>query len=152
MSELLSAFGLSNASAVSLNDLEMMCPAILNQVLLPACPYTSPSNHNDSSLLLDHKGEYDYHKCLHIGGSDNQMCCMEPGKYILRNEEIGRAYNKTSEDHINLFYHFIRELQIDFIVFILDVQCIYHCSETQPRNTHFCVIMVLPFFLMNHNG
>ncbi|XP_016417596.1 zinc transporter ZIP8-like [Sinocyclocheilus rhinocerous] len=55
LSELLSAFGLSNTSAVSLNDLEMMCPAILNQVLLPACPYTSPSNHNDSSLLPDHK-------------------------------------------------------------------------------------------------
>ncbi|XP_043111550.1 metal cation symporter ZIP8 isoform X2 [Puntigrus tetrazona] len=55
LSELLSAFGLSNASAVSLSDLEMMCPAILNQVLLPACPFTSPSNQNDSSLLPDHK-------------------------------------------------------------------------------------------------
>lgn len=104
LSELLSAFGLSNASAVSLNDLEMMCPAILNQVLLPACPYTSPSNHNDSSLLPDYKGEYDYHKCFRLGGSDNQMCCMEPGKCILSNEEIGRDYNKSSGNHINLFY------------------------------------------------
>uniref|UniRef100_A0A672N1H7 Solute carrier family 39 member 8 n=1 Tax=Sinocyclocheilus grahami TaxID=75366 RepID=A0A672N1H7_SINGR len=40
---------------VSLNDLEMMCPAILNRVLLPACSHTSPSNLNDSSLLPDHK-------------------------------------------------------------------------------------------------
>uniref|UniRef100_A0A673IWQ3 Zinc transporter ZIP8-like n=1 Tax=Sinocyclocheilus rhinocerous TaxID=307959 RepID=A0A673IWQ3_9TELE len=40
---------------VSLNDLEMMCPAILNRILLPACSYTSPSNLNDSSLLPDHK-------------------------------------------------------------------------------------------------
>ncbi|XP_026079967.1 zinc transporter ZIP8 [Carassius auratus] len=55
LSELLSAFGLSNASAVSPSDLEMMCPAILNQVLLPSCPYSSLSNHNDSSSLPDHK-------------------------------------------------------------------------------------------------
>ncbi|KAK7148761.1 hypothetical protein R3I93_012946 [Phoxinus phoxinus] len=55
LSELLSVFGLGNASVVSLNDLEMMCPAILNQVLLPACPYTFPSNLNESTSLPDHK-------------------------------------------------------------------------------------------------
>ncbi|XP_051772540.1 metal cation symporter ZIP8 [Ctenopharyngodon idella] len=55
LTELLSAFGLGNASVVSLSDLERMCPAILNQVLLPACPYTFPSNLNESTALPDHK-------------------------------------------------------------------------------------------------
>ncbi|XP_048066851.1 metal cation symporter ZIP8 [Megalobrama amblycephala] len=55
LTELLSVFGLGNASAVSLGDLETMCPAILNQVLLPACPYTFPSNLNESASLPDHK-------------------------------------------------------------------------------------------------
>ncbi|XP_056326864.1 metal cation symporter ZIP8 [Danio aesculapii] len=54
ISELLSAFGLSNASAISVSNLEMMCPAILNQVLIPACPYTS-SNLNESTSVSDHK-------------------------------------------------------------------------------------------------
>lgn len=53
------------------------------------------------------------------------MCCMEPGKSTLSNEEIGRGYSKTSGNHINLYYHFISELQIVFLVFILGVQCIY---------------------------
>ncbi|XP_067278044.1 metal cation symporter ZIP8 [Pseudorasbora parva] len=55
LSELLSAFGLGNASVVNPNDLELMCPAILNQVLLPACPSFLPSNHNESASLPDHK-------------------------------------------------------------------------------------------------
>ncbi|KAI2657719.1 Metal cation symporter ZIP8 [Labeo rohita] len=54
LSELLSAFGLGNASAVSLSDLEMMCPAILHQVVLPSCPHT-PSNVNETSVLPDYK-------------------------------------------------------------------------------------------------
>ncbi|XP_055026057.2 metal cation symporter ZIP8 isoform X1 [Misgurnus anguillicaudatus] len=49
--ELLFAFGLGNASTVSIDDLEMMCPAVLTQVLLPACPYTPASN----LTVSDHK-------------------------------------------------------------------------------------------------
>ncbi|XP_051946394.1 metal cation symporter ZIP8 [Xyrauchen texanus] len=49
MSELLSAFGLGNASVVNLDDLQLMCPAILTQVLLPACPYTPASDQNASN-------------------------------------------------------------------------------------------------------
>ncbi|XP_051504221.1 metal cation symporter ZIP8-like [Myxocyprinus asiaticus] len=44
LSELLSSFGLGNASVVNLDDLQLMCPAILTQILLPGCPHTSPSD------------------------------------------------------------------------------------------------------------
>jgi len=73
LSELLSVFGLGNASVVSLNDLKMMCPAILNQVLIPACPYTFPSNLNESASLPDHKGESGYHKALQFSDSGKHI-------------------------------------------------------------------------------
>ncbi|KAA0717827.1 Zinc transporter ZIP8 [Triplophysa tibetana] len=44
LSELLLWYGLGNASALSLDDLELMCPAIITQILLPTCPKTSPSD------------------------------------------------------------------------------------------------------------
>lgn len=110
LSELLSVFGLGNASVVSLNDLETMCPAILNQVLLPACPYIFPSNLNESDSLPDHKGEY-YHKPLQFSDSGKHM---EPGKYVLSNEEICDISKQS--DIISW------ELQIGFVVFYCGIK------------------------------
>ncbi|XP_026798338.3 metal cation symporter ZIP8 [Pangasianodon hypophthalmus] len=42
-SDLLDAFGLSNASELTVDQLELICPAVLTQVLLPSCPYMTPS-------------------------------------------------------------------------------------------------------------
>ncbi|XP_041810058.1 metal cation symporter ZIP8 [Chelmon rostratus] len=40
--QILSQFGLSNVSQLSVKHLEEICPAVLTQVLLPSCPYTVP--------------------------------------------------------------------------------------------------------------
>ncbi|XP_007235873.3 metal cation symporter ZIP8 [Astyanax mexicanus] len=40
--ELLAVFGLSNVSEVTADQLHLMCPAVLTQVLLPSCPFTPP--------------------------------------------------------------------------------------------------------------
>ncbi|XP_030628393.1 zinc transporter ZIP8 [Chanos chanos] len=44
MPELLSEFGLGNVSQVSAGQLELMCPAILTQVLIPSCPANTQTN------------------------------------------------------------------------------------------------------------
>ncbi|XP_076830557.1 metal cation symporter ZIP8 isoform X1 [Brachyhypopomus gauderio] len=44
VSDLLAVFGLANVSEVTLNQLELMCPAVLTQVLLPSCPHTTPQS------------------------------------------------------------------------------------------------------------
>ncbi|XP_053476856.1 metal cation symporter ZIP8 [Ictalurus furcatus] len=41
--DLLDAFGLSNASELTVDQLQLICPAVLTQVLLPSCPYMTPS-------------------------------------------------------------------------------------------------------------
>lgn len=38
--EILSHFGMSNLSRLTVGDLETICPAVLTQVLLPSCPHT----------------------------------------------------------------------------------------------------------------
>lgn len=38
-SDILSHFGMSNLSRLTVGDLEMICPAVLTQVLLPSCPH-----------------------------------------------------------------------------------------------------------------
>ncbi|KAL7890214.1 hypothetical protein AOLI_G00024720 [Acnodon oligacanthus] len=38
LSDLLSVYGLNNVSEVSVDQLELMCPAVLTQILLPSCP------------------------------------------------------------------------------------------------------------------
>ncbi|KAL2099256.1 hypothetical protein ACEWY4_005736 [Coilia grayii] len=42
--ELLEWHGLGNVSELTLSQLEVMCPAFLTQVLLPACPYVGPGD------------------------------------------------------------------------------------------------------------
>ncbi|XP_012682266.2 metal cation symporter ZIP8 [Clupea harengus] len=42
--ELLVYHGLGNVSELTLSQLEVMCPAFLTQVLLPACPYVGPGD------------------------------------------------------------------------------------------------------------
>lgn len=37
--QILSHFGMSNLSRLTVGDLEMICPAVLTQVLLPSCPH-----------------------------------------------------------------------------------------------------------------
>ncbi|XP_062852079.1 metal cation symporter ZIP8 [Trichomycterus rosablanca] len=39
---LLDEFGLSNVSEVTVHQLELMCPALLTQVIMPPCPYMTP--------------------------------------------------------------------------------------------------------------
>ncbi|KAK2852831.1 hypothetical protein Q7C36_008032 [Tachysurus vachellii] len=41
--DLLDAFGLSNVSELTVDQLELICPAVITQVLLPSCPYMTPS-------------------------------------------------------------------------------------------------------------
>ncbi|KAG7334224.1 hypothetical protein KOW79_002631 [Hemibagrus wyckioides] len=41
--DLLDAFGLSNVSELTVDQLELICPAVITQVLLPSCPYTTSS-------------------------------------------------------------------------------------------------------------
>ncbi|KAG7234598.1 hypothetical protein INR49_002227 [Caranx melampygus] len=40
--QILSHFGLSNVSQLTVGHLGRICPAVLTQVLLPSCPYTAP--------------------------------------------------------------------------------------------------------------
>ncbi|KAF7710629.1 metal cation symporter ZIP8 isoform X1 [Silurus meridionalis] len=40
--ELLNEFGLSNASELTVDQLQLICPAVLTQVLLPSCPFMAP--------------------------------------------------------------------------------------------------------------
>ncbi|XP_061890750.1 metal cation symporter ZIP8-like [Entelurus aequoreus] len=40
--QILSHFGLPNGSQLGVDHLERICPAVLTQVLLPSCPYTTP--------------------------------------------------------------------------------------------------------------
>ncbi|XP_072532964.1 metal cation symporter ZIP8 [Salminus brasiliensis] len=44
--DLLAVFGLANASEVTVEQLDLMCPAVLTQVLLPSCPFTTPLSQN----------------------------------------------------------------------------------------------------------
>lgn len=135
LSELLSVFGLGNASVVSLNDLEMMCPAILNQVLLPACP-TFPSNLNESASLPDHKGESDYHKPLQFSDRGKIL------EKVLSNEEICDMRKQTAI--------ISWELHVDFVVFILGLKVYLQYSTFSClwfETTHFCVILVFNFFV-----
>ncbi|TSK42169.1 Zinc transporter ZIP8 [Bagarius yarrelli] len=41
--DLLDVFGLSNVSELTVDQLDLICPAVLNQILLPSCPYVTPS-------------------------------------------------------------------------------------------------------------
>lgn len=50
--DLLDAFGLSNASELTVDQLQLICPAVLTQVLLPSCPYMTPS-----TITTDPQGE-----------------------------------------------------------------------------------------------
>ncbi|XP_063039648.1 metal cation symporter ZIP8 [Engraulis encrasicolus] len=47
--ELLEWHGLGNVSELTLSQLEVMCPAFLTQVLLPACPYVGPGDNKPLS-------------------------------------------------------------------------------------------------------
>ncbi|XP_038584900.1 metal cation symporter ZIP8 isoform X1 [Micropterus salmoides] len=40
--QILSHFGFSNVTQLTVEHLERICPAVLTQVLLPSCPFTSP--------------------------------------------------------------------------------------------------------------
>ncbi|XP_042356649.1 metal cation symporter ZIP8-like [Plectropomus leopardus] len=40
--QILSHFGFSNVSQLTVGHLGRICPAVLTQVLLPSCPYTAP--------------------------------------------------------------------------------------------------------------
>lgn len=53
--DVLDAFGLSNASELTVDQLEFICPAVLTQVLLPTCPYMTPS-----AVTIDPEGERAY--------------------------------------------------------------------------------------------
>lgn len=55
--EILSHFGISNLSRLTVGDLEMICPALLTQVLLPSCPHivAKESPPLDSSGQLLHR-------------------------------------------------------------------------------------------------
>lgn len=50
-SDLLGVFGLSNASELTVGQLELICPAVVTQVLLPSCPYMTPS-----TIAIDPQG------------------------------------------------------------------------------------------------
>ncbi|KAL0969549.1 hypothetical protein UPYG_G00228770 [Umbra pygmaea] len=50
--QILSHYGLTNASQLNLEHLERVCPALLTQVLLPSCPYQPPTT------LMTYHGEY----------------------------------------------------------------------------------------------
>uniref|UniRef100_UPI003AAE6FDD metal cation symporter ZIP8 n=1 Tax=Centroberyx gerrardi TaxID=166262 RepID=UPI003AAE6FDD len=41
--QILSHYGFSNVSQLTVGHLERICPAVLTQVLLPSCPYAAPS-------------------------------------------------------------------------------------------------------------
>nr|XP_046223552.1 metal cation symporter ZIP8 isoform X1 [Oncorhynchus gorbuscha] len=41
--QILSHYGLTNASQLTVEHLERICPAVLTQVLLPSCPYKNPT-------------------------------------------------------------------------------------------------------------
>ncbi|KAM9354806.1 metal cation symporter ZIP8 [Pholidichthys leucotaenia] len=41
--QILSHFGFSNVSQLTVEHLERICPAVLTQVLLPSCPYVTPT-------------------------------------------------------------------------------------------------------------
>uniref|UniRef100_A0A8C8C5F5 Solute carrier family 39 member 8 n=1 Tax=Oncorhynchus tshawytscha TaxID=74940 RepID=A0A8C8C5F5_ONCTS len=41
--QILSHYGLTNASQLTVEHLERICPAVLTQVLLPSCPYKTPT-------------------------------------------------------------------------------------------------------------
>ncbi|XP_029900816.1 zinc transporter ZIP8 [Myripristis murdjan] len=42
--QILSHYGFSNVSQLTVGHLERICPAVLTQVLLPSCPYTAPTS------------------------------------------------------------------------------------------------------------
>ncbi|XP_076002863.1 metal cation symporter ZIP8 [Genypterus blacodes] len=49
--QILSHYGLSNVSQLTVEHLGKICPAVLTQVLLPSCPYTAPTSvHVDYSV------------------------------------------------------------------------------------------------------
>ncbi|KAM3595271.1 uncharacterized protein V6R79_020869 [Siganus canaliculatus] len=50
--QILSQYGLSNVSQLTVEHLERICPAVLTQVLLPSCPYTVPES--QPSITLDY--------------------------------------------------------------------------------------------------
>lgn len=52
--EILSHFGISNLSRLTVGDLETICPAVLTQVLLPSCPHIVAE---DGSPRLDYSGQ-----------------------------------------------------------------------------------------------
>lgn len=56
--QILSHFGLSNVSQLTVGHLGRICPAVLTQVLLPSCPYTTP----EPPSTLDYTGELLHHK------------------------------------------------------------------------------------------
>lgn len=51
--QILSHYGFSNVSQLTMGHLERICPAVLTQVLLPSCPYTAPT----SLAHVDYTGE-----------------------------------------------------------------------------------------------
>lgn len=51
--QILSHFGFSNVSQLTVGHLGRICPAVLTQVLLPSCPYNVPK----PLLPLDYTGE-----------------------------------------------------------------------------------------------
>ncbi|XP_051812039.1 metal cation symporter ZIP8 [Acanthochromis polyacanthus] len=48
--QILSLFGFTNVSQLTVGHLGTICPAVLTQVLLPSCPYTAPT----TGLPVDH--------------------------------------------------------------------------------------------------
>uniref|UniRef100_A0A4W4GJL3 Solute carrier family 39 member 8 n=1 Tax=Electrophorus electricus TaxID=8005 RepID=A0A4W4GJL3_ELEEL len=51
VSDLLAVFGLANVSEVTVDQLELVCPAVLTQVLLPSCPYMTPHSQTIDSKV-----------------------------------------------------------------------------------------------------
>lgn len=55
--QILSHFGFSNVSQLTVGHLGRICPAVLTQVLLPSCPYAAPT----AVPPLDYTGELLHH-------------------------------------------------------------------------------------------
>lgn len=55
--QILFHFGFSNVSQLTVGHLERICPAVLTQVLLPSCPFTTPN----PTPTLDYTGELLHH-------------------------------------------------------------------------------------------
>lgn len=90
--QILSHFGFSNVSQLTVGHLGSICPAVLTQVLLPSCPYTPPT----PPLSIDNSGELLHH---------NGCTVLFPWFYMWRPSPNPQHLRTPSFCLLVLFFH-----------------------------------------------